>query len=319
MTITLKTIRAARERIAPYIVQTPLLRLHNLDSFLGCKVYAKAECMQRTGSFKLRGALNKLLSLPEDQLANGIVAASSGNHGRAVAYGAKLLGTEATIVMPDTAPAIKVENICALGANIVRCPAADRFNVAEKICAEKGAAMAPPYNDEAIMSGQGTVGIEIIEQNPQLDMIVVPVSGGGLLGGLSTAVKALAPQMQVYGAEPDALPRYGASLAAGRPVTVERHASVADALVSDTPGNLCFPQVMANTDNVVAVSDSFLLRGMKLLLTEGKVLAEPASCIGLGAVLQGLIPVAQETSVCFLLSGGSVGLDQLDMLKEVEL
>ena len=319
MTVTLETIREARERIAPYIVKTPLLRLKNLDPFLGCTVYAKAECMQVTGSFKLRGALSKLLSLPREQLARGVVAASSGNHGRAVAYGAKFLGTTAVIVMPRTAPAIKVENIRALGAEVVLCDAAERFKVAAEICAERGAVSVPPFNDEAVLAGQGTAGLEIAEQAPELDMVIAPVSGGGLLGGVSTAVKLFAPHMKVYGAEPAALPRYSASLAAGHPVTVERNASVADALVADTPGDVCFPYVQRYTDGVAAVDDTHLLRGMKLLLTEGKVLAEPASCIGLGAVLQGLIPAAQETKVCFLLSGGSVGLDQLDMLKDIEI
>lgn len=316
MSVTIETIQEARGRIAPYIVKTPLLRLQNLDPFLGCKVYAKAECMQITGAFKLRGALNKLLSLPQEQLARGVVAASSGNHGRAVAYGAKMLGTTATIVMPRTAPPLKVENIRALGAEVVLCDVSERFEIAAKICAERGAVSIPPFNDEAILAGQGTAGIEIFEQAPDLDLVIIPVSGGGLIGGVSTAVKSLAPQMKVYGAEPAALPRYSASLAAGSPVTVERHFSIADALAADTPGSICFPQVQKYVDGVVAVEDDYLLKGMKLLLTEGKVLAEPAACIGLGAVLQGLITVTPETKVCFLLSGGSVGLDQLDILKK---
>lgn len=319
MSLSLASFHEAQSRIAPYIVKTPLLRLPNLDEALGCEVYVKAECMQKTGAFKLRGAMNKLLSLSPEDLAKGVVAASSGNHGRALAYGAKMLGTKATIVMPRTAPELKIRNIQALGAAVVLCDAAERFEVAERVCREQGATMVPPYNDEAIMAGQGTVGLEIADEAPFLDALIVPVSGGGLLGGVSTAIKASGAGIRVYGAEPAALPRYSISLAAGKPTKAERHPSVADALVSDTPGSICFPYVQANCDGMLAVDDEYLLRGMKLLLTEGKILAEPSSCIGLGAVLEGLLPVKPDQKVCFLLSGGSVALEQLEMLKNISL
>lgn len=319
MALNIDTIRAARSRIAPYIVTTPLLRLQNLDSYLGCHVYAKAECMQITGAFKLRGAMNKALTLTPGQLARGIVAASSGNHGRGIAYAAKLLGATATIVMPRTSPMVKVDAIRALGAEVILCEISERFRLAEQICADRGATMVPPFNDEDIMAGQGTIGLEVMEQCPDLDMIVVPVSGGGLLGGVSTAIKAISPRTRVYGAEPSALPRYGASLAAGAPVTVEQKKSIADALVAQTPGEICFPYVVASVDGFAAVDDEYLLKGMKLLLTEGKLLAEVSACIGIGAVLQGLIAVKPADSVCFLISGGSVGIEQLRMLEEVTL
>lgn len=179
MELTLETIRAAHARIAPYIVQTPLLRLPALDDALGCEVYAKAECMQRTGAFKLRGAMNKILALTEDERARGFVAASSGNHGRAVAYAAQRFGTHACIVMPETAPAVKQAAIRALDAELVLCDAAERFDVAARICAERGATMVPPFNDPLVMAGQGTVGLEILAQCPETDAVVVPVSGGG--------------------------------------------------------------------------------------------------------------------------------------------
>ena len=194
MSMTLETIRAAHARIAPYIVPTPLLRLPALDDALGCEVYVKAECMQRTGAFKLRGAMNKILALTDAERARGFVAASSGNHGRAVAYAAQRFGTHACIVMPETAPAVKQAAIRALGAELVLCDASERFAVAARLCAERGAAMVPPFNDELVMAGQGTVGLEIMAQCPEIDAVVVPVSGGGLIGGVSTAVKALAPR-----------------------------------------------------------------------------------------------------------------------------
>ncbi len=308
MTMTLETIRAAHARIAPYIVQTPLLRLPALDDALGCEVYVKAECMQRTGAFKLRGAMNRILALTDAERARGFVAASSGNHGRAVAYAAQRFGTHACIVMPRTAPAVKQAGIRALGAELVLCDASER-----------GAAMVPPFNDELVMAGQGTVGLEILEQCPELDAVVVPVSGGGLIGGVSTAVKALAPRVRVFGAEPAVLPRYTESLRAGHPVQVEQKRSVADALVAQMPGNICFPYVAANTDGFAPVADADILRGMKLLLLEGKLLCEPSSAIGIGAVLRGQLPVHKGDKVCFVISGGSVALEQLHRLEDVRL
>lgn len=298
MELTLETIRAAHARIAPYIVQTPLLRLPALDDALGCEVYAKAECMQRTGAFKLRGAMNKILALTEDERARGFVAASSGNHGRAVAYAAQRFGTHACIVMPETAPAVKQAAIRALGAELVLCDAAERFDVAARLCAERGATMVPPFDDPLVMAGQGTVG---------------------LIGGVATAVKALAPHVRVYGAEPEALPRYRESLRAGHPVQVEQQRSVADALVAQRPGDVCFPYVAENTDGFAPVADGDLLRAMKLLLLEGKLLCEPSSAVGMGAALRGQLPLRRTDKVCFVISGGSVALEQLHRLEDVAL
>lgn len=319
MALTIERIRRARERIAPYIVETPLLRLPNLDHFLGCQVYVKAECMQITGAFKLRGAMNKALSLTRQELERGLVTASSGNHGKGVAYAAKQLGTKATVVMPNTAPRVKVEAVRALGAEVIPCEPAERLRIAAELCAERGATMVPPFNDEEIMAGQGTIGLELAAQCPQLDKVVVPVSGGGLISGVSTAVKELIPGVQVYGCEPAAVPKYTTSLAAGKPVAVEQKQTVADALTVQAPGDQCLPYVAKLVDGFCDVEDAFLLKGMKLLLTEGKLLAEPSSCIGMGAVLQGLLPVRPEEKVCFLITGGSVGLEQLGLLKDAAL
>ncbi|MDO5133231.1 MAG: threonine/serine dehydratase [Eubacteriales bacterium] len=319
MALTLNDIEKARDRISSYVIKTPLIRLQNLDSYLGCEVYIKAECMQTTGAFKLRGAMNKVLSLTEEELRHGIVAASSGNHGKALAYAAKMLGVKAAIVLPYTAAKVKVDTIRAWGAEIVQCDVSERFEVAERLCRERGAVLVPPYNDEEIMAGQGTAGLEIMEQCPGLDTVVVPVSGGGLIGGVSTAVKAVSPQTRVYGAEPAVLPRYTASLKAGRPVRVEPSGTVADALVSQIPGEICFPCVAANTDAIADVGEEYILKGMKLLLLEGKILCEPSSAIGIGAVLQGLLPIRSTDRVCFLISGGSVSLEQIARLERISI
>ena len=263
--------------------------------------------------------MNKILALTDAERARGFVAASSGNHGRAVAYAAQRFGTHACIVMPRTAPPVKQAGIRALGAELVLCDASERFDVAARLCAERGAAMVPPFNDELVMAGQGTVGLEILEQCPEMDAVVVPVSGGGLIGGVSTAVKALAPRVRVFGAEPAALPRYTESLRAGHPVQVEQKRSVADALVAQMPGDVCFPYVAANTDGFAPVADDDILRGMKLLLLEGKLLCEPSSAIGIGAVLRGQLPLRRTDKVCFVISGGSVALEQLHRLEDVRL
>lgn len=317
--LTMERIQEARTRIQDYIVETPLLRMYALDKYLHCQVYVKAENMQITGAFKLRGALNRALSLSQEERDRGLVCASSGNHGRGIAYAARLLGTAAVVVMPRTAPQVKVDAIRELGAEVVQCEASDRFDVAERICKERGATLIPPYNDEFVMAGQGTAGLEIGAQCPELDSVVVPVSGGGLIGGVSTALKAVLPSVKVYGAEPAALPRYSRSLAAGKAVQVPYCQTLADALVSQMPGSKCFPVVQAHVDGVVPVSDEFMLKGMKLLLTQGKLLAEPSSCIGMGAVLQGQLSVRPEEKVCFLISGGSVGISQLAVLEDVSV
>ena len=317
MELSLVDIQGARKRIAPYVIQTPLLRLNNLDKFLGCEVYAKAECMQTTGSFKLRGAMNKVLSLSKEELQRGIVAASSGNHGKAIAYACKMLGAKATIVLPYTAAKVKVDTIQAWGAEIVQCDVAERFEIAEKLCRERNATLVPPFNDETIMAGQGTAGLEIMEQCPELDAVIVPVSGGGLIGGVSTAIKKVSPETRVYGAEPAALPRYTASLKAGKPVAVEKNNTIADGLVSLIPGDVCFPYVAENTDAFADVAEEFILKGMKLLLLEGKLLCEPSSAVGIGAVLQGLIHLNPTDKVCFFISGGSVSLEQIRLMENI--
>ncbi len=173
--IGLREIEDAAARIAPYIIHTPVVRLPGLDKALGCEVYAKAECLQLTGAFKIRGALNRMLQLSEEELARGVVAASSGNHGKALSLSARMLGSRALIVIPDTAPDIKVNAIKALGAEVVRSSPVERFTVAERIAKERGALIVHPFNDADVMAGQGTLGLEIARDMPDLDKVIVPV------------------------------------------------------------------------------------------------------------------------------------------------
>lgn len=315
--ISVEDVRQAQQRIAPYVRTTPLIRLEVLDESLGCQVYAKLENLQVTGSFKFRGAMNAALQLTDEQLACGLVAASSGNHGKALSHVATMLGTTATIVIPDTAPAVKVDAIAALGARVVRSSVEERFEVAASIAAETGATLVPPYDDERIMAGQGTLGLEIAQQLPDADVVITPISGGGLFGGVSTAVRALLPNTRIYGAEPAARPRWTESLAAGKRVTVQANPTLADALVTLSPGVHTFPVVRANADGIVPVGEEALLDAARLLLTEGKILAEFSSAIGIAAVREGLIVVSPKDKVCFVISGGSIGFDQIAMLGDL--
>ena len=319
MSLSLEMIKEAAVRIAPYVIKTPIIRLPQLDEYLGCSVYVKAECMQTIGAFKIRGAMNMIQSLDEAALKNGIVTASSGNHGRACAYAAKMLGIPVTVVIPHTAPPVKVENIRKLGADIVRCDAIDRFDVAASICKEKNATFIPPYDEDLIMAGQGTAGLEIVEQFKDAEAVVVPLSGGGLLGGVAKAVKGLRPDITVVGAEPLQIPRYTASLAAGEPVEVPQKVSVADALVSNHPGKKCFPVIQENVDKVVTASEEAILKAQKLLLLEGKIFAEASGCLGLAAVLDGTLAFEKDQKVCFLVSGGNCAIEQLGALEKVEI
>lgn len=319
MKVNNNEIKISKKRIDPYIVETPLLRLRNLDEYLGCQVFAKVESIQNTGSFKIRGVMNKILTLSNQELSNGVVTASSGNHGRALAYAAKNLGIKATVVIPNTAPKMKIDAIKSLGAEVILSETKERFIVAEKIASEKNATMVHPFDDEQIISGQGTIGIEIAKQEPNLDKIIVPVSGGGLISGISVAVKSSIENVKVYGAEPLVRTRYSASLEAGKPTSVDVIPTIADALASIIPGEVCFPYVQKYTDGILKVDESHILKGMKLLLMEGKILAEPSSCIGIGAVLQNEIRFNKDEKVCFIISGGNVGFDQLKYLEGVNI
>ena len=210
--LSLEEIFQARNRLAPYVYHTPLLHLHALDPLLGCQVYVKAECMQLTHSFKIRGALNRILQLTPEERARGVVTASSGNHGRGVAYAAKMLGIKATVVIPDHAPAVKIQAVRNLGAEVILCDKPKRFAIAEKLRDEKGLCYIPPFNDYAVMAGQGTIALEIFQDLADPAAVLVPLGGGGLTSGIATAIKGIRPETRVYACEPARIPRFTVSL-----------------------------------------------------------------------------------------------------------
>lgn len=306
--VTAKDVALAKEKIAGYIYETPVIRLQNLDEALGCQVYVKAENMQKTHSFKLRGALNKILSLSPEQLHHGIVTVSSGNHGIGVAYAAKMLNVKATVVLTDTAPEIKIKTIKRLGAQVMLCELNSRQALAQSLVEKHGYTFVPPYDDEAIIAGQGTCGIEIVHQLPDVDVIMTPISGGGLVSGVAIGAKGENPSVRVVGAEPSVVARYSQSLAAGERVSVPKAASLADALLVTQPGQANFPLVRQYVDQVVSTGELYIAKAARLLSDEGKIIAEPASAITMGAILEGKIHFEPQQKVCFLLSGGNTDL-----------
>lgn len=313
--VTAKDVALAKERIGAYVFETPIIRLQNLDEVLGCQVYVKPENMQKTHSFKLRGALNKILSLSKEQLEKGVVTVSSGNHGIGVAYAARALGVKATVVLTDTAPEIKINSIKDLGAQVMLCELNSRQALAQSLVDEHGYTFISPYDDEAIIAGQGTCGVEIVRQLPEVDVIMTPVSGGGLISGVAIGAKAEKPSVKIVGAEPAVVSRYSKSLEAGESVCLPKAASLADALLVTQPGKINFPLVQQYVDKLVSTSEEYIAKAVRLMLEEGKIIAEPASCITIGAILEGNIRFQPEEKVCFLLSGGNAELDFLTTLK----
>ncbi|CAD2074089.1 threonine/serine dehydratase [Phocicoccus pinnipedialis] len=313
MTLTLKDFQDAKERIKKHVIQTPMLRLHALDDILGTNVFVKLENLQVTNSFKMRGAMNKILSLSEAELKRGIICSSSGNHGQAVAYAAKQLGIPAVVVTPRTGSKFKRDKIEENGAEIVLCDVDDRFKITKELSERRGMTIVSPFDDEMIMAGQGTIALEILDTGVDLDYLLIPTSGGGMLGGIATAISESDSEIKIYGAEPSNLPRQSKSLKEGKRIKVESKPTIADALVVNQPGEITFPYIQKYVEDVLTVSDEKMIEAQKLLLEKGKILAEVSSCIGIGAILEGKFKPNKDEAVCFLISGGNLSLDQLNL------
>ena len=305
-------IDAAARVIAPFAVRTPLLSPPVLCERIGAKVFLKPEILQRTGSFKFRGAFNKLASIPESARKNGVVAFSSGNHAQGVAAAAKILDMPATIVMPADSPLLKRERTKSFGAEVVLYDRArdDREAIARNIAGKSGATMVPPYDDPKVIAGQGTVGREICEDLAALgvtpDIVVAPVSGGGLIAGVATAVKSRFPQAQVMSAEPDAFDDHARSLRAGKR---EAHGAegrtICDALMAAMPGEITFSINGKLLSNGVTATDEEVRQAIAFAYRELKLVVEPGGVVGLAALLAGRIDARGKT-VVIVLSGGNV-------------
>lgn len=308
-------IDAAAQVLAPYAVRTPLLSSPALDERVGARVLLKPEMLQRTGSFKFRGAFNKISSIPMSEREGGVVAFSSGNHAQGVAAAARLLNMQATIVMPADAPLSKRERTKGYGAEVVLYDRdrEDREAIARAIAAKRGATLVPPYDDPKIIAGQGTIGLEIANDSTTLgiapDIVVAPASGGGLIAGIATAIKARFPQTSLMSAEPEGFDDHARSLRAGKrePHRAEGR-TICDALMASIPGELTFAinqrllsQGVTASDDEVAVAVSFVFRELKLVV-------EPGGAVGLAALLAGRIKARGKT-VVIVLSGGNVDAD----------
>lgn len=310
--LNLKMIQGARTRIEGYIYKTPLIHSQNLEEDLGCEVYLKCENMQRTNSFKIRGGLNSMLSLSKEELEAGVITASSGNHGKAIAMAAKLLEVDATIVVPDTIPKVKAEGIESYGADLIYADPAERIELAKNLSREKDYKFIAPFDNYQVMAGQGTAGLEILEDLKDIDTIVIPIGGGGLISGIATAIKETNPNIRVIGVEPTNTCRYTRSFEAGQMITLPSDArSVADGTSTLRPGERNYPIVERYVDEIVTVDEDYILKGTHLLLNKAKILAEITSGQVIGAVLQGKLKFKSDEKVVFLISGGNIGLEQI--------
>jgi threonine dehydratase len=271
-------------------------------------VYVKAECFQRGGAFKFRGAYNKIASLSEDERARGVLAYSSGNHAQAVAIAARLLGTSATIVMPEDAPDAKLEATRGYGAEIVLYDrfAENRAEIGAQLAEERGLALVKPYDDPLVMAGQGTVALELLVEVPELDLLVTPVGGGGLIAGCATVAKTLHPAIRVAGVEPGTGNDTAQSLAAGKRVNVGVPRTIADGLQAAEPGELTFEVNRELVDEVVTVSDAEIVDAMAFLFDRLKIVTEPSGAIAVAALLSGRIEATGRVGV--IVSGGNVGV-----------
>ena len=313
-------IDAAAEAIRPFAVRTPLLSPPVLCERVGAKVFLKPEILQRTGSFKFRGAFNKLSSIPKDARSGGVVAFSSGNHAQGVAAAAKILNMPATIVMPKDSPLLKRERTKSYGAEVVLYDRdrEDREAIARDIAGKRGATLVPPYDDPKVIAGQGTVGREICEDLAALgvvpDIVVAPVSGGGLIAGVATAVKARFPLAEVMSAEPEAFDDHARSLRAGRR---EAHGAegrtICDALMAAMPGEITFAINSQLLARGVTASDGEVGHAINFAYRELKLVVEPGGVVGLAALLAGRIDVKDKTIV-IVLSGGNVDAEMYSRL-----
>lgn len=310
---TLQDIHDARDRLKPHIRHTPLLRADKIEKTVGCELYLKPETLQITGAFKIRGAVNKALSLSRDEIANGIIATSSGNHAQGLAYAARMLGVKAILVLPVTSPKIKIENTKALGAEVVLFDGdtAARWKHVYEIAAENGYAPVHAFEDPIVMAGQGTIGCEILDDLADVDTVIVPVGGGGLISGIATAIKETKPSVRVIGAEPALTPKYYQSRINKERTSLPLLNTIADGLRISVPGQNPYPIIEKYVDEIVLVEDEHIIEGMRTLAKDAKLIAEPAAAITVGALLAGSIRMKPDEKVCAVLSGGNWDLSEL--------
>jgi threonine dehydratase len=304
--IELADVQAAAARLAGVAHRTPVFTSRTLDGMVGGAVHLKAEGFQRGGAFKFRGAYNKIASLAPEARARGVLAYSSGNHAQAVAIAAGILGTHATILMPEDAPQAKADATRGYGADIVTYDrwTEDREQIGARLASERGLELVKPYDDPLVMAGQGTTALELLTEAEELDVLVTPVGGGGLAAGCATVAKTLRPAMRVVGVEPAAGDDTAQSFAAGKRVEIAVPRTIADGLQTTSPGELTFEVTRALVDEIVSVSDAEIVDAMAFLFDRMKLVVEPSGAVGVAALLAGRV---RGDRIGVVLSGGNVG------------
>ncbi len=308
--ITLEDVQQGRRRIADQIYLSPCARSETFSRLAGCTAFLKLENLQMTGAYKERGALNKLLTLSPADRERGLIAASAGNHAQAVAYHAGRLGVKAVIVMPETTPIMKVANTRDHGARVVLHGANydEAYAEARRLEREEALTFVHPFDDPVVIAGQGTMGLEILEQVPDLDAVVVPVGGGGLVSGIAVAVKALAPQVRVIGVETEVLPCMLAAIEANEIVTLEGASTLADGIAVKRAGELTFEHVKRYVDEIVTVSEEEIASAILYLLEREKTVVEGAGAVGVAAMMHRKARLPGKR-VCAVVSGGNIDVN----------
>ncbi len=315
--VTLETIRAARDRIRDSVFLSPFMRSETFSKLTGNSIYLKLENLQMTGSYKERGALNKILLLTDDEKRRGVIAASAGNHAQAVAYHATKRGIAAQICMPLTTPIVKVTATREFGGEVILAGTNydETCHEALRRCAELGLTFIHPFDDDAVIAGQGTVGIEMLEQQPDIEVLVIPVGGGGLIGGIACAAKEMKPTIRVIGVQTSKLPSMKAALEHGGPVTLPPRVTIAEGIAVRCAGSVTYPLVKRYVDEIVTVDDEEIANAILLLLEKEKTLAEGAGAVATAAVIQHKIP-ARGKKVGVLVGGGNIDVSLLSRIIE---
>ncbi|MEQ9398801.1 MAG: threonine ammonia-lyase [Longimicrobiales bacterium] len=314
--VTLAAVRAARERIRGGIVETLCAPTDVLGDLVPGRLSLKFENHQHTGSFKDRGSLNKLLQLDADERARGVVTASAGNHAQALAYHGGRLGIPVTVVMPETAPLIKVSNTRGYGARVKQVGTIldDSAVEARRLAQEESLVMVPAFDDEAVIAGQGTMGLEILGALPDVDTIVVPVGGGGMISGIAVAVKEQRPDVRIVGVEAEAAPSAKASREAGEIVRITAHDTLADGIAVKRVGDLTFPIIQRYVDDLVVVGEEEIASAILLLLERRKTVVEGGGAVGLAALVAGRIAVRADERTLLVLSGGNIDINRISRI-----
>jgi threo-3-hydroxy-L-aspartate ammonia-lyase len=306
--LTVEHVKEAARRLDGRIHRTPVLTSRSLDDATGHSVFLKCENLQRAGAFKIRGALNKLSTLGAPERSRGVVAFSSGNHAQGVALAARLTGTTAVILMPTDAPALKLAATRGYGAEVMFYDrqTEDRELRARELVEKTGRVLVPPYDDYAIMAGQGTAALELVQDVPSLDALVTPIGGGGLMAGCSTVMRALVPGAKVFGVEPESGNDVALSLRKGERVTIPPPPTIADGVRTTAPGVLTFPVLQANVDDVLLVSEDEIVAAARAFVLRARIVVEPTGAVGAAAALAGKLPLPRGARVGVVVSGGNI-------------